>query len=130
MFFIPRWRLHSSASGDTYGFSMVRTQFPVHLAYAMTINKSQGQTLRSVGLYLEEPAFTHGQLFVALSRVDVPTDIKIYAAEHDPSGQQHNRTRNIVYDEVLDQDALKAILKSDPPPLNHLRLKRVTRAPQ
>ena len=39
--------------------------FPLQLAFAMTINKAQGQTLRHVGLCLTEPVFTHGQLYVA-----------------------------------------------------------------
>ena len=35
----------------------------------MTINKSQGQTMNNVGISLETGALTHGQLYVALSRV-------------------------------------------------------------
>ncbi len=35
----------------------------------MTVNKSQGQSLGHVGLDLREPAFTHGQFYVACSRV-------------------------------------------------------------
>jgi len=38
----------------------------------MTINKAQGQTLERVGIYLPEPCFTHGQLYVAASRVGLP----------------------------------------------------------
>lgn len=46
-----------------------RIQIPVKLAFAMTINKSQGQTFDYVGVYLRKPPFAHGQLYVALSRV-------------------------------------------------------------
>ncbi|GFV60093.1 putative transposable element [Trichonephila clavipes] len=40
-------------------------QFPVRLAFAVTIYKSQGQTMTSCGLDLENPCFSHGQLYVA-----------------------------------------------------------------
>ena len=47
-----------------------RCQLQVRLAFAMTINKSQ--SLRNVGLWLEDRTFTHGQLYVAASKVGVP----------------------------------------------------------
>ncbi|XP_015160603.1 uncharacterized protein [Solanum tuberosum] len=40
-----------------------RTQFPVRLCFAMTINKAQGQTLDFVGIYLRESVFSQGQLY-------------------------------------------------------------------
>ncbi|CAN1808003.1 ATP-dependent DNA helicase PIF1, partial [Linum perenne] len=50
-------------------FTLVRRQYPIALSFAMTINKSQDQTLHSVGLCLKLQVFTHGQLYVALSHV-------------------------------------------------------------
>ena len=50
------------------GITFHRFQFPVRLCCAMTINKSQGQTLKQVGLDLRGEVFCHGQLYVALSR--------------------------------------------------------------
>ena len=45
-----------------------RTQYPVRLAYVMTINKSQGQTLKVVGISLKREVFSHGQLYTGFTR--------------------------------------------------------------
>ncbi|GFX51010.1 ATP-dependent DNA helicase [Trichonephila clavipes] len=74
-------------------FEFKRLQFPVRLAFAMTINKAQGQSLQVCGLNLENPCFSHGQLYVACSRVGKPSDLFDYA----PDG----KTRNIVYPTAL-----------------------------
>ena len=50
-------------------FEFRRVQFPVSLCFAMTINKSSGQT---VGVDMIDESFTHGMLYVALSRVGSP----------------------------------------------------------
>ena len=98
---IPRITLTPSQSRSPIQFK--RTQFPVRLAFSMTINKSQGQTFNSVGLYLPDPAFTHGLLYVAMSRVRIPTAIKIMLNPENSTSSEQNgfHTRNIVYNEVL-----------------------------
>ncbi|KAL4149369.1 hypothetical protein QTP88_003330 [Uroleucon formosanum] len=60
-------------------FEFKRLQFPVRLAFAMTINKSQGQSLSVCGINLENPCFSHGQLYVACFRVGKPSDLFVYA---------------------------------------------------
>ena len=52
----------------------------------MTINKAQGQTLQRVGVYLPDPCFTHGQLYVAASRVGLPSRIRFAVACDDAAG--------------------------------------------
>ncbi len=64
----------------------------------MTINKSQGQTLNQVGLYLPQPVFSHGQLYVTLSRITSYQHIKVLIS-HDNS--QDSQTKNIVYNEIF-----------------------------
>jgi hypothetical protein len=94
---IPRIILHASTK---WPFTLQRRQYPVRVCYAMTINKSQGQTLDKVGIYLPKPAFSHGQFYVAVSRVTSRAGLKILALDED--GQLTAHTRNTVYQEVLD----------------------------
>jgi hypothetical protein len=50
-------------------FTIIRKQYPIIPAYCLSVHKAQGQTLNRVGLIFESDPFTHGQLYVALSRV-------------------------------------------------------------
>lgn len=58
-----------------HSFQFKRIQFLVRLAFAMTINKSQGQSLEVGGINLEFSCFPHGQLYVASSRVGKPSSL-------------------------------------------------------
>ncbi|XP_019184634.1 PREDICTED: uncharacterized protein LOC109179586 [Ipomoea nil] len=94
---IPRMSL--TPSDPRLPFKFQRKQFPLMLSYAMTINKSQGQTLSNVGLFLKRPVFNHGQMYVALSRVSNPKGLKILI--YDENVQSKNTTTNVVYKEVF-----------------------------
>jgi len=69
------------------------------LAFAMTINKSQVQTLQCVGVYLPKPVFSHGQLYVALSRVTSPSGLKYLICNK--RDVPYNMTKNAVYREIF-----------------------------
>ncbi len=88
-------RMPLTPSDTDLPFTFKRIQFPIRPAFAMTISKSQGQTLDFVGLWLNEPFFTHWQLYIALSRVSSPHNIKIAL------NNVNKTTRNIVYKQVL-----------------------------
>ena len=96
--YIPRINL--TTRGNKWPFTLCRHQFPIKVCYSMTINKSQGQTLTNVGLYLKKKVFTHGQLYVAISRVTDKRGLKILIENDD--GSCGSTTENIVYKEVLD----------------------------
>eukprot|EP00501_MAST-03F_sp_TOSAG23-6_P001966 GSMAST32.ASY1.ANO1.2050.1 assembled CDS len=86
-----------------FPFTLRRRQFPIRLAFAMTINKSQGQTLERVGIYLPKGVFAHGQMYVALSRCGKPPSdgkgVRLLCV----NGCNHEGvyTKNIVYQEIL-----------------------------
>jgi ATP-dependent DNA helicase PIF1 len=103
---IPKIKL-ITAEGPHIPVAFARKQFPVRLAFAMTVNKSQGQTMERIGLYLPQNVFSHGQLYVALSRVKTPNSIKIMIDQNCHlalPGSIPNRgtyTRNVVYKDVF-----------------------------
>ncbi len=93
--FMPR--IIMSPSRTDWPFVLRCRQFPIRVAFAMTINKSQGQTLNNIGVYLSSPIYSHGQLYVAISWVTSSANIKIFNGQG-PNGYM----RNVVYKEVLE----------------------------
>ena len=100
-FFIPR--IPICTKENEFPWIIKRLQFPVRLAFAITFNRSQGQSLNKVGLLLPESLWTHGQLYVGVSRCGDPNNIFIFADQasfsHLPDTSVY--TRNIIFPEVL-----------------------------
>ena len=94
--FIPRIKFEPS-NGEL-AFQLCRRQFPVHLAFCMTIKKSQGQSVKHLELDVWTPVFTHGQLYVALSHCTSSNCIRVLFKD----GSQQTVTQHVVYAEVLD----------------------------
>jgi len=74
-----------------------RKKFPVRLSFAITINKSQGQTIPNVGIYV----FSHGQLYVALSREVSQNSTKVLIKEEKIDGEDGDFTKNVVFKDIL-----------------------------
>ncbi|KAG3019643.1 hypothetical protein PC128_g19249 [Phytophthora cactorum] len=99
---IPRIIFVSDDDGRDFPFRLRRKQFPVQPAFAMTINKAQGQTLMNLGLYLATPCFSHGQLYVALSRVTERSKFKALIEYPELEEENGVYTNNIVYRQIFD----------------------------
>jgi len=87
-------RITTTTNRLKWPFTLQRRQFPLELAFAMTINKAQGHTMKIVSIFLPEPIFTHGQLYVALSRATRVNDVFVFC----PNGRTMT---NVVYTELL-----------------------------
>ena len=90
---VPKIPVHSTDG-------IQRLQFPVTLAFAMTIEKAQGQTFSTIGIDLRRPCFRHGQLYLALSRANRAAGIKCIVGSTSDTNTE-GKTKNIVYREVV-----------------------------
>jgi hypothetical protein len=90
-------RISLNPDDDKLPFPMQRLQFPIKLAYAITINKAQGQSLSRVGVFLMQDVFGHGQFYVAASRAIARSRIKFYLGDH----PDNRSVKNVVYRQAL-----------------------------
>ena len=76
-------------------FTVLRRQYPIIPAYCLTVHKAQGQTIHKCGLIFESDPYTHGQLYVALSRVS--SWDSLYVSMH----AEQTEIRNVVLQHLL-----------------------------
>ena len=84
---------------NRFPFKFQRRQFPLVVLFAMTINKSQGQSRKHVRVYLPQSVFSHGKLYVVVSKVTSKKCLKI--SVHDDEGDDTNVTSNVVYKKIF-----------------------------
>jgi ATP-dependent DNA helicase PIF1 len=104
--FLPKIKLKINVSSGL-PFVLSRKQFPVTLSFAITINKSQRQTIPNVGIYLPRHVFSHGQLYVALSRGIFQNSTKVLIKEGKIEGEDGDL---ILYAGKLNRLSSKIIL--------------------
>ena len=108
----PVWVPRIIFDSEPMPFTLKRRQFPVKLAFCMTIDKSQGSTFDKVGVILHKPVFTHGQLYVAASRTKNFQNLRfeiLHDSEGTPLPENYdylanptpNTTTNVVYKEIF-----------------------------
>lgn len=110
---IPRISFHAQVGRN--GITFNRCQFPLRIAYSLTINKSQGQTLSRIGVDLRSDCFAHGQLYVALSRAKNRHSVMILLPpDHLMNNIPH--VANCVYDPFIEAATFDTSSPPPPPP--------------
>ncbi|KAL3125241.1 hypothetical protein niasHT_005847 [Heterodera trifolii] len=100
---LPRIQFEYGRGRHHRGLRFRRLQFPVRLCFAMTINKAQGQTLQRMALVLNgRQCFSHGQVYVAMSRVTQMDGIRVFAPYCQSGDEEDTYINNVVYHELLE----------------------------
>ena len=102
---VARIPLETDADHGKIGFVFRRTQLPLRLAYAVTVHRSQGATLKRCGLYFKSHCFAHGMAYVAFSRCGTFDDLDVIVdddeALFDPDNPELLHTINVVHKQIL-----------------------------
>ena len=92
--------------GQSFPFELTRLQFPIKIAFALTINRAQGQSASKCGILLPRDVWTHGQIYVAFSRSGNPNNVYVWAeqSQFGPYGLDPGKryVKNVVYREVIE----------------------------
>ena len=99
-------RIPMSYEGKQFPFELKRLQFPIKIAFALTINRSQGQSVSKCGILLPKNVLTHGQIYFAFSRCGNPRNIYVWAeqSQFEKYNLKNDKTymKNVVYNEIID----------------------------
>ena len=80
-----------------------RIQFPVRIDFAITSNRAQGRTYKKVGINLTTNLFSHGQLYVSLSRVGSFKKVSVFQPKNSTT---YGYMKNVVFHEVLNEERI------------------------
>jgi hypothetical protein len=94
---IPQITLSPSPTNLDFFIKLNKCQFAIQLAFAMTINKAQGQTVKHISIDLQKPVVSHRQLYVAFLHATSPEHITVFL----PHDTLESNTPNVIYPEVL-----------------------------
>jgi ATP-dependent DNA helicase PIF1 len=93
MVFLPRHSFTIKSADSGLPFDIVRRQFPIIPAYALTVHRIQGQTLSRMGVYVASDIFCHGMLYTCLSRVGGWESISVWSDAETEFGTLNNVVR-------------------------------------
>ncbi|UYV73843.1 hypothetical protein LAZ67_11001096 [Cordylochernes scorpioides] len=105
-------KISLAPSNTNLHFILKRRQFPLRSAFAITINEAKGQPFARLGLLLQEPVFTHGQLHVAFSQVRTLDSIRVRL------NPRIYETRNVAFNETKENKNGKKCFSQ--PKMNYL----------
>ena len=64
--------------GKFFPYKFTRLQFPIKIAYSLTIDRAQGQSASKYGILLPKNVWTHDQIYFSQSRCGNPNNIYVW----------------------------------------------------